>query len=586
MASIRWRTIRALALVPLAGAVLCGVASGQYARHGDGRMFDANPQIGGDRYNFARPSSPLLLGNAYATGNVRGGLALRSFSPISDPTAFRGNLGSDTLSTFLRDSVSVADSATPFRPFSRRTFYDPAVTVPTGSYLRSSLGLAAPPSTYGPGSPLVGAGVPISRPGGTPLTERESRIPALTNASTRYGAMGTELSSSLFGPGLSRELGGEDARGPAGANARTPGAPMLDLLNRELLRNSDRPAWEEPTRSVGVRSLLEGGTREPIGRPMDLVMRPETSRGPEPIDPTRIGDAARAGEGRPEQPRPSPIAGVPSVPPFGEAGRRAAGQPEASIPRAHLLAGYDLFTDLRMAMSLSRDGRSAWWSAMQESARSDPTVSRAQLDVLSQDSDTFKQRMLAAPLRSFAGAGEAPINDALREAERLMGQGRFFDAAARYQQAQSYDPLNPLPLIGRGHALLAAGDYLQASIYIVRGLERFPEMARFSIDLATLLGGGEIVDIRRADLVQQLRLREDSRLRFLLGYLEYHAGMKESGLANLEKAAGGAEPGSIIWRYPTMLRGSGALPPPRISPEAPAETAPVDAPEKPPGETP
>jgi hypothetical protein len=564
----------------ISACLLCGVANAQYARHGDGRMFDANPQIGsGGAYNFGRPASPLMLGNAYATGNVRGGLSLRSVSPISDPTAFRAGLGSSSLSDFIRDSVSVADAATPFRPFSRTTFYDPAVTAPTGGFLRSTYGMASTPTPYTQTATLAGSGIQFGRPAGISLPERGATIPALSVAPTRYGDMGTELSSTLFGPNLRTQ--------PSRSGERSPSVPVLDLLNRELLRTREPGGPEEPDRIGGVRTLLDEQMREPIGRPMDLVMRSDSDRTPRPLDPQRLGDMARV-DGVPTNAladgRPGSIAPEPTITPF--AGLPQTAAPSPKTPRAHLLAGYDLFTDMRMATSLSRDGGAPWWSAMQESAQGDPSVTRAQLDVLAQDAKSFKEKMLSTPVRSFAGAGEAPINDAMREAELLMSQGRFFDAAARYQQAQAYDPLNPLPLIGRGHAMLAAGDYLQAAIYVVRGLERFPELSRFTVDLQTLLGGGEVVDIRRADLVQQLRVREDVRLRFLLGYLEYHGGVRESGLENLEKAAAGAEPGSIIFRYPTMLRGSGVLPPPQILPVTPSDPLPGESPAKLPGGTP
>src|SRR5262245_42373449 len=113
------------------------VASGQY-RIDQGRPLDANSAIGGTRFNDSVPYQPLLGGNLTATGNIRGGLALRSFSPIGDPTGFRAGLGSSSLSGFLRDSVSVADRGSSlFTPTSiaGRTFFDPSVTAPTAAYL-------------------------------------------------------------------------------------------------------------------------------------------------------------------------------------------------------------------------------------------------------------------------------------------------------------------------------------------------------------------------------------------------------------------------------------------------------------------
>src|SRR5262252_1190504 len=91
------------------GLLLAASASAQTPVNNSGRLLDANPAVGGSRINGFQPGSSFIGGNAYATGNVRGGMALRSFSPISDPNAFRGSLGSSSLSDFVRDSVSVGD---------------------------------------------------------------------------------------------------------------------------------------------------------------------------------------------------------------------------------------------------------------------------------------------------------------------------------------------------------------------------------------------------------------------------------------------------------------------------------------------
>ena len=186
------------------------------------------------------------------------------------------------------------------------------------------------------------------------------------------------------------------------------------------------------------------------------------------------------------------------------------------------------------------------------------------------DASQFVQRLLTEPIRSFAGKAPTAINDLLLKAEGLMAVGRYYDAARNYERAAALDPTNPLPWIGRAHALLAAGEYLSAAVSLTRGLKRFPDLARFRFDLTALMGGAEVVDIRRAEIMRLLKRREDYRLRFLLGYLEYHAGHRELGLENLRKAAEAAPIGSVIRRYPDMIEGK-SLPPPELDlPVSPA----------------
>src|SRR5262249_47517127 len=121
----------------LHGLLLTTAASAQTPVNNSGRLLDANPAVGGLRINSFQPGSNFIGGNPYATGNVRGGMALRSFSPISDPNAFRGSLGSSSLSSFLRDSVSVGDIYSQSNTLGPTPFYDPSSIVPTVGTLRN-----------------------------------------------------------------------------------------------------------------------------------------------------------------------------------------------------------------------------------------------------------------------------------------------------------------------------------------------------------------------------------------------------------------------------------------------------------------
>ena len=105
-------------------ALLATEANAQYQVQQTGRLLDANPQIGSGGINYARPVSPLIVGNAVATGNVRGGFAFQGYDPISSPTSFRASLGSAALSGFRRDAVSVADASAPYGTDIVAPYYD------------------------------------------------------------------------------------------------------------------------------------------------------------------------------------------------------------------------------------------------------------------------------------------------------------------------------------------------------------------------------------------------------------------------------------------------------------------------------
>jgi hypothetical protein len=180
------------------------------------------------------------------------------------------------------------------------------------------------------------------------------------------------------------------------------------------------------------------------------------------------------------------------------------------------------------------------------------------------------------PLRTFTGTGSSSLNNEMLKAESLMEIGHYREAAARYGVAALIAPANPLPLIGRGHAFLAAGDYRSAALALIRGMERFPDIARFNIDLTALMGSGEIIDIRRADILERLERRETAELRFLLGYLEYHTGDRERGMANLERAASDPRASMVIAQYPDLLRKNAPTLPRGSTPGGPDDSGEFD----------
>ncbi|MCR9076858.1 MAG: hypothetical protein NXI07_12545, partial [bacterium] len=107
---IRTRTI--LSMKPVAGlgvgALLLFAGSAANAQNalGDGNALDANPGQYGSG-NYARPSlvDELRFRNSIATGNAPGGLSFRGDLGYRSAGEFTGELGSDSLFAFRRDSL-------------------------------------------------------------------------------------------------------------------------------------------------------------------------------------------------------------------------------------------------------------------------------------------------------------------------------------------------------------------------------------------------------------------------------------------------------------------------------------------------
>lgn len=537
--------------VSLVMGLLCAFATraaGQYPT-GDGRLLDRNPAIG-NRYNYSRPMSPLIGGNAIATGVVGRGLSLQSYSPISDVNAFRAALGSGALAQFRRDSVSLADAASPYGGLTARPYYDASLLAPTGGYLRGDLG-----DSGFSGLGRIGGVAMDPRIDANPSLALQRQITGLPAASERNRA----LSSSLFG------IGPTSVAPITSTAANQPS--YLDTLSRPQLSVDSR------LRSGADVQPEPLGASPIFGTPADRIapgQTPQVVR--KPVDPrfpvldlsSRLRPAEPADAGKLRAPRLS-----------GETGESPSTTFRVANPS--VLPGYDAFTDMQLALALMRDPSASWFSEMQAAIRDNPYYAETLHQRATLQAEKFIESVARQPVKSFATGTATAVNDEMLRAESSMEIGNYYEAADRFAAASRLDPSNPLPLLGRGHALLAAGDYLSASAFICRGLDRFPDITKFTLDLTALLGGGEVVDIRRADIMRRLKDREDPRLRFLLGYLEYHTGNRESGLQSLEQAALEDRSGSIISRYYLMLRGNRPLPPPRLPEGSPTVPSPSPA---------
>lgn len=546
-------------LARVSGVIACGwitfAAWGQASMNQSGNLLDANPRVGGNRSNFdLRATSPLSVGNLGATGNLRFGQSVRSFSPITDPTAFSGPLGSAALSNFRRDSFGAGDLsrfATGAQPY-----YDPARTAQTATFLRQNA-----PRPLGTRQDVLSGASTVGAPGvpgwGNPL---DRRLDLSVDFSPRSTYRST--TSNLFG-------------------TNTPILPPPSQLIREGFSRSGIIDTTSTDPRSAYRSAIDSrsadgslvGAKPAVGSPLDVILRgQEITMKP-------------AGEYLPEvsaAPRDITAGGLVGVKPPAPSHRAApsaqdvGGPYRPRITDPSILPGFDLFNDMRLALALRRDPSAPWFEDMKQAISQDAQLQQQMQEYANLRAADFLKQMLATPLTTFVGKGATEVNNELLRAEAFMAMGEFYQAAARYDAAAGLDNTNPLPLIGKAHALIAAGDYLPAAVALLRGLELFPDAASFTIDLEALMGGMETVDIRRADILNRLRDGEDTRLRFLLGYIEYHSGHRDSGLANLDRAAARSIGNSILVRYADMLRRAQAIDPfidapapePAVAPDA------------------
>jgi len=177
---------------------------------------------------------------------------------------------------------------------------------------------------------------------------------------------------------------------------------------------------------------------------------------------------------------------------------------------------------------------------------------------LAQSSQWASQYLETMSLRRPApptGPPKAEAESYRRKAEAQLIAGDFYRAISTYDLASVLDRNNPLLDLGKGNAMIGAGEYLSAVRRLTRALPRIDAQTLESLNLATLIPNVDLLDRRRAELDMLLQKSEDYRLRFLLGYIEYFSGLRSFGVSHFRKAAVNAPPDSVIARIAEFLPG-------------------------------
>lgn len=523
----------------------------------DGRAGDASLRVGSGGYNLPR-STYRSYANEIVTGNVRGGRHFRGESPISSTTDFGSALGSSELDAFRRDSVSVEDVRSGYRSYLPNVYYSQTRTVPNVGSLSTGFrptDARRLPQRYInlPDDPLY----PSRYEPRTytrqirmfPESSRPDIKPSEDLLGTYQPDAGLVSRSRLFGVAADpNELAGEYGRRPWSTSEGITAAVPPPA-------STGQPPDDQRTERGAPRFYA------PPGSPLYRLVGPQADQGASPAEPGTPGATG------PEIKAPGRDSSTPGTrlkdysQLTGENARRAPGSEQVEVGSRAMRFDEqgDVYRTMLNVATQLRDAASAEAEQVQQPPRpgtrlqslgapksaAEPVESDQGTETpaaeASADAPKLHQDQVRAflerPIVTFSGKDKTMANDAFKQAEEYLGQGKYFDAVRAYDLARAADPVNPLVWIGRGHALVGAGDYLSAVRSLEEGLRRFPEVGRFQIDLKAFLSHKDILDIRRADLESRLERSENYRFRFLLGYIEYFSGLEKFGLPNLKRAA-------------------------------------------------
>lgn len=505
----------------------------------DYRTGHASNRVGSGGFNSRIGSQFVPTGsNLYVTGNVTGGRSFQAFSPVRDQYSLRVSTPTARLSDFRRDSVSLNDVLSGATPGTAMPYYsrDRVTTSPgtmaagLDSYRirgRDSYGVPRSTQPYGavrPGSPIV-PGVPQSQ-SLSPVTPGQLR-----QSTASLSPFLQPL--DLFNRTYDRTYG--ETQALYGFQPESFAIPVdpRDQFSERLKAFADERAALNP---FAIRP--GDGVPESVEAPGDPLLQHRDLLTGRQLDPETEVAGIEVPTALPAITLPEPAAAPGAQPETASA---------TALPGIALSffepTGADLYKDMLDATVFLEQAHERA-AELETALATDPTLAEKYAS-----SNAAAERVVEELKKSHAGTGATAVQNHIRAAEDLLRTGEYYRARAVYRQARVLDRRNPLVHLGEGYAMIAAGEYYSAAHQIGRGIEMFPEVALFKMDLNAFITEPDLLEKRRADLERRLERVEDYRYRFVLGYIEYFSGFETFGLANLRKAAENAPEGSGVVRF-------------------------------------
>lgn len=490
--------------------------------------------------------------NLAITGNVGGGKHFRGGIPYRSTTSFGAPLGSTSLDSFLRYSAVPAGQTA--YPQNYTPFYSPTRTVTSTSPGCSGV--------FTPVSPRIADDATLSQADRAADVLSAAEIPQFRASSDelfpRIGSGVSESSRLPYWPASAssdetpegiQETGNlSTTRSFAGADDPLMTSEEYQRRLQLLLQDLDRvrsnvAQIEEKLDADGTRTLPQpardsAGQLPPADIAQDIVRLPVDT----PSDVTqgidsentglRLYDPCTRSEG---DPLLSPVqtdeirAGVTSP----RTGVASPSSLEATLQR---------ISEYTSRLQAPSDGRRAAQSVAEPDARPVETVSPAQTPA-------------QEPLRTYEHAGSVArqqFDQNMAVAAMNMRQGRLDRAAESFARAAVCVPHDPRAHLGKSHALLAVGQYVDSALSLAKAVEFDAEKALKKVDLVEAVGGPDLF-VERITQLEERAQGGDASLQFLLAYVYYQMDRAEEAAITIEAARKGAISVVAVARLATAI---------------------------------
>ena len=134
---------------------------------------------------------------------------------------------------------------------------------------------------------------------------------------------------------------------------------------------------------------------------------------------------------------------------------------------------------------------------------------------------------------------DTPFDRHLRSAQLSMQQGQYARAAETFSLAAACNPKDVRPLLGRSHALFAAGEYLSSAVYLAKAIEFDPRYVLQKSDLLESVGGPDVFVQRITDLEKRAKVGDAPMLHLLLAYLYQQMNQSQQATTAIQAARKG-----------------------------------------------
>jgi len=488
---------------------------------------------------FSNPKVPDVDGNLLITGNVRRGMHFRDTVQYGSTTSFHGDLGSSSLSSFLRDSAGAEDIGSPANRYSVQPYYLQSRTVATTRPGFSGvLGQAGARINNRRMQSGFTTGTYISNsqrqtlPDGNTLTSDVRLLetqtqdgmpvePRIVNSIRELQLLTQQAKSNVSAKDQQsmiekyRKQNQEtEVAKQEDSISSEPGLAKASLENKQSsIEKYNSFSLLDPSRTTErTRTAVPDFGRDKFGTETTLAQAYAQANA------MTFPDEAITTESNKDVQSQRDILTSDII----DQVKRQLEDLINSVDKKESQGTGRTSKDKRTNIGLSSGGLSRGESSY--------NFSKSVIGSLD-DLKSLSQVDLSAKAKSIRGSQTNPdsfsisrFDNHFQEAQEHLKGGRYYAAADSFALASIYKPGEPLCFPGRGHALLGAGEYMSSALFLSRAIEANPEYLRTKIDLAAMLGGQHIIDSRIADIREWLVRSGSGQLDFLLGYTYYRMG--------------------------------------------------------------